>query len=255
MIHSVLGIMQARVSSSRLYGKVMMNIEGKPMLERQVERVLRSEKLDDLVVATGDDSENDLIEELCDSMRVRCFRGAPDDVLERFYECSILTHPRHVARITCDCPLIDPNIIDQVINFHLNGDFDYSSNVHPPTWPDGMDIEVMRFNSLVEAHKEALRPSEREHVTPFFYNNPNRYRIGNLAYHRDLSFHRLTVDEPEDLEKIRYIYKYLHPRNNNFDLSSIINLLEADDTLVELNQKFTRNEGFQQSLSRDLDAS
>jgi len=241
---TTLAILQARMSSSRLPGKVLEKILGEPMLARQVERLLRAETLGDLIVATSENKEDDAIGALCREIGVRCFRGSLDDVLDRFYQCALKDNPDHVVRLTGDCPLADPDIIDQVVRFHLDGDYDYTSNVLPPTWPDGMDVEVMRFECLADAHGEAALPAEREHVTPFIYNHPERYRIGNFTRENDLSEHRMTVDEPEDLEKVRRIYGLLYSQNPEFSLEDVMSLMETDPALMNLNSHIGRNEGF-----------
>lgn len=248
---STLAILQVRLSSTRLPGKVLKPILGRPMLGLHIERLRRTKTLNRLVVATGDDIEDDAIEALCDEIGVDCFRGSLDDVLDRCYRCAQAYGPTHIARLTGDCPLADPDIIDRVVSLHLKGGYDYTSNILPPTWPDGMDVEVMRFACLAEAHAEAELPSEREHVTPFIRNRPERYRHGNLNNDRDLSAHRLTVDEPEDFEKIRRIYETLYLQKPDFSINDVLTLLDDNDELSELNAHIARNEGTSRSESKD----
>lgn len=248
---STLAILQVRLSSTRLPGKVLKPILGRPMLGLHIERLRRTKTLNRLVVATGDDIEDDAIEALCDEIGVDCFRGSLDDVLDRCYRCAQAYGPAHIARLTGDCPLADPDIIDRVVSLHLKGGYDYTSNILPPTWPDGMDVEVMRFACLAEAHAEAELPSEREHVTPFIRNRPERYRHGNLYNDRDLSAHRLTVDEPEDFEKIRRIYETLYLQKPDFSINDVLTLLDDNDELSELNAHIARNEGMSRSESKD----
>jgi len=250
----VLAVLQARMSSSRLPGKVLREILGRPMLARQIERLLQAQTLDELVVATSETEEDDAIDALCRELGVRCFRGSLDDVLDRFYQCALNDNPDHVVRLTGDCPLADPGIIDRVVRSHLDGNYDYTSNVLPPTWPDGMDVEVMRFKCLLDANAEAALASEREHVTPFIYNHPERYRLGNVAQKNDQSAHRLTVDEPEDLEKVRRIYEVLYPLNPEFGLDDVISLMKADGELMNLNSHIVRNEGLHLSEQKDVDS-
>jgi len=236
-------IIQARFSSARLPGKVLKPVLDMPLLALQIERLRRAETLSKLIIATSDGAEDDPIEALCNDLGIDCFRGSLDDVLDRFYQCARTYKPDHIVRLTGDCPLADPDIIDRVVRLHLEGGFDYTSNILPPTWPDGMDVEVFRYSCLGEAHAEAELPSEREHVTPFIRNRPERYRLGNLRNDRDLSEHRLTVDEPEDFEKIRRIYEILYPQNPLFATGDVIALLENDSNLSELNAHIGRNEG------------
>jgi len=228
-----------------------MDILGKPMLGLQIERLRRAETLDKLVVATSAGVMDDGIEALCGDIGIDCFRGSLDDVLDRFYHCAQGYMPDHVVRLTGDCPLSDPGVIDRVVRLHLEGGYDYTSNVLPPSWPDGMDVEVMRFSCLAEAHTEARLPSQREHVTPFIHTQPERYRLGNLQNDPDLSAHRLTVDEPEDFEKIRRIYEALYPLNPAFPTDDILALLESDTTLSALNTHIERNEGARDTEKKD----
>jgi spore coat polysaccharide biosynthesis protein SpsF len=246
-----LAIVQARVSSARLPRKVLKNIIDMPMLAHQVERLRRAETIDELVIATSDHQEDNAIEDLCREIGVGCFRGSLDDVLKRFYQCARQASPEHVIRLTGDCPLADPAIIDRVVRFHLEGDYDYTSNALKPTWPDGMDVEVIRFVCLAAANEEAELPSEREHVTSFIYKRPERYRIGSVTQENNLSSLRLTVDEPADLELVRQIYQHLYPHNPAFGLDDVIRLLATSPELMNLNNQFSRNEGLRRSEQAD----
>lgn len=248
---TIVAIVQARMSSRRMPGKVLNNILGRPMLALQIERLGWARTPDKLMVATSDQADDDAIAALCRQIDVACFRGARDDVLDRFYRCALAHEPDHVVRLTGDCPLADPDLVDRVVHFHLKGGYDYSSNVAPPTWPDGLDVEVMRFSCVAEADAEAQLPSEREHVTPFLRNRPERYRLGNVERKPDLSGHRLTVDEPEDFEKIRRIYERLYPRNPAFTFDDVMALLDADADLAALNAHIGRNEGMRAALVKD----
>jgi glutamate-1-semialdehyde aminotransferase/spore coat polysaccharide biosynthesis protein SpsF (cytidylyltransferase family) len=250
----IIAILQARVSSSRLPGKVLQPILGVPMLLRQIERVGRSKKIDRLLLATSLDASDDPIEALCRQNKIDCFRGNLEDVLDRFYQASLPLRPDHVVRLTGDCPLADPELIDRMIRFHLEGGFDYTSN-HPPTFPDGLDVEVFRASCLTEAWQEAKLPSEREHVTPFIVGNPERYRLGSLKNDQDLSGLRWTVDEKEDFALVSHIYEELYPRNKNFSMTDVLNLLERRPELKNMNTKYQRNEGYKKSLKKDSDGS
>ena len=164
---SVLCILQARVSSTRLPGKVLKPILGEPMLARQIERIARAERVDALTVATSDEPSDDGVAGLCERLGVDCYRGSLDDVLDRFYQAAQRSGPSHVMRLTGDCPLTDPAILDALVELHLAGDFDYSSNVEVRTYPVGLDAEIFRYELLVRAWRNATSPYEREHVTPF----------------------------------------------------------------------------------------
>lgn len=247
----ILAMLQARVSSSRLPGKVLKPILGVPMLGRQIERVQRAKSIDRLLVATSNDVTDNPIEQWCRQSGVECFRGNLDDVLDRFYQAAKPIDPEHVVRLTGDCPLADPDLIDEVIQFHISGDFDYSTNAIEPTYPDGLDVEVFRFACLEQAWREAKLPSQREHVTPFIHQQPDRFRIGLFKNPINLSHFRWTVDEALDFELIRRIYEALYPIDAKFKSQDILAFLDENPELKTLNISYDRNEGFQKSLLKD----
>jgi len=247
----VLAILQARVSSTRLPGKVLKPIQGKPMLARQIERILRCRKIDKLVVATSQDPSDDAVEQLCAELGVACFRGSLNDVLDRFYQAARSIAPDYVVRLTGDCPLAEPELIDGVIEFALVGDYDYASNCLEFSFPDGLDVEVFRFTCLEQAHREARLPSAREHVTPFIWRRPERFRIGAYKSDIDLSYLRWTVDEREDFELVSRIYEALYPTNPHFNRYDILALLEREPQLQTINACYARNTGLRKSLRQD----
>ena len=246
-----LAILQARVSSSRLPGKVLLPILGEPMLFRQIERIRRAGRIDHLIVATSTDRSDDVLVEACAARGIPCARGSLDDVLDRFVLCALPYQPDTVVRLTGDCPLADPRLIDAMLQEFEESGYDYLTNAAPPTFPDGLDVEVMRFSCLLAAHREAGLPSEREHVTPFLRANPERFRLGNHAAEVDRSGLRWTVDEKQDLEFVRSVYQRLYPAKPDFSTDDILELLEANPLLMELNSSFERNEGFNKSLQED----
>ncbi len=248
---NVLAVLQARMASSRLPGKVLRSIMGRPMLARQLDRVHRSRLIERLVVAISDDPSDDPLAEFLVSEGIGLYRGSLDDVLDRVYRAAAAHDPGNVVRLTGDCPLADPDLIDRVIEEHLAGGFDYSSNCLEPTWPDGLDTEVMRFDTLDQAWKKATLASEREHVTPFIHNRPELFRLHSIKAGTDLSRHRWTVDEPEDLELVTRIYAALLPRNPEFTTADVLEFLERNPQLALLNRAHHRNEGYQRSLRRD----
>ncbi len=221
------------------------------MLARQIERLRRVRLVDQFVVATSEDPADDALEQLCDELRLRCFRGSLNDVLGRFYLAAQLFSPDHVVRSTGDCPLIDPSLIDEIVEFHLEGSYDYASNTLEPTFPDGLDAEVFRFSCLEQAWHEATLPSHREHVTPFIYGQPERFRLGHFTGETDLSRLRWTVDESADFELVTRIYEALYPANPEFTTRDILAFLDANPTLKNINSKRRRNEGLQRSLQED----
>ena len=246
-----LAILQARTSSSRLPGKVLRPLLGVPMFLRQIERVTRSRKIDKIVVATSLDSSDNAIEQLCRSNDIECFRGSLDDVLDRFYHASVKFSAHHIVRLTADCPLADPAVIDRMIQFYESGNFDYVSNALEPTFPDGLDAEIFRAACLYDAWKDATLPSEREHVTPFIYQHPARYKIGHYKNAADLSFLRWTVDEEVDFQLITQIYTQLYQNKPDFNTDDILAFLDKNPRLKTINTQIRRNEGQEKSLRED----
>lgn len=247
----ILGVLQARTTSTRLPGKVLKPILGIPMLLRQLERVKNARLIETLIVATSQDITDDPIEKLCRENNITCFRGQLDDVLDRFYQAAKPFNPDHVVRLTGDCPLSDPVLIDQVISYHITNNFDYTSNTIEPTYPDGLDVEVFRFSSLEQAWQEAILPSHREHVTPFIHQQPNRFKIGKVKNNVDLSHLRWTVDEHLDFILVEKIYETLYLNNPMFSTKDILLLLENKPELVKINSDYQRNEGYIKSLVKD----
>lgn len=248
---SVIAILQARTSSTRLPNKVLLPILNKAMLVHQIERVKRSKKIDKLVVATSLDSSDDQLERLCTEIDVDCFRGSLSDVLDRFYQTAISYNPQHIVRLTGDCPLTDHYIIDDVINHHLMTEADYTSNFTPPSFPDGIDVEVIKFSVLEHAWKNAVLKSEREHVTPFIRREDQTFKLENLKNNEDLSELRWTVDEPEDFNFVEIVYKELYEDNKDFLMNDILCLLNSKPELNNINSGFIRNEGYLKSLDED----
>jgi glutamate-1-semialdehyde 2,1-aminomutase len=247
----IAAIIQARMSSTRLPGKILQTILGAPMLLRQIERVRQASLCDALFVATSTSEADDSVAQLCESAGVACFRGSLDDVLDRYYRTALTTRPDHVVRLTGDCPLIDPEIIDAIIRFHVEGGFQYTSNTLELRFPDGLDVEVMSFTALERAWREAKLPSEREHVTRYMYSVPGRLRTGSYVGTEDWSHLRWTVDELEDLEFVRRVYSALYPANPRFRTHDILELLERQPELSHINSNLERNEGLRKSLAKD----
>jgi spore coat polysaccharide biosynthesis protein SpsF len=239
----VVGILQARMSSTRLPGKVLKPILGTPMLARQLERLLRCPALDELQVATSEQADDDPIRDLCQSVGVACFRGQLDDVLDRFYRCAQGAGADHVVRLTGDCPLADPALIAELVDFYFRRDIDYASNCRPPSLPDGLDAEIFTFKALAEAWSEACDPHSREHVVPFIVRQPQRFAAANWNYTEDLSKLRWTVDEPEDFAFVTKVYEHLYPAKADFGMGDVLALLRRHPELAEMNNRFERNQG------------
>jgi spore coat polysaccharide biosynthesis protein SpsF len=242
-----LAILQARMSSSRLPGKVMLPLAGAPMLARQLERIRRARNIDEIVVATSDQPEDDPIERVAEAEGTHVYRGSLDDVLDRFYRAAAVRRPDHVVRLTGDCPLADWDLIDRVIDFHRDGGFDYASNALRPTWPDGLDVEVATFAALETAWREAELSVEREHVMPFITRRPERFRLGSVEAEQDLSAMRWTVDEPRDYAFVEQVYRRLYPANSAFTTQDVLDLVAAEPELAGMNAGIERNEGLRKS--------
>lgn len=236
-------ILQARTSSRRLPGKVLLPILGQPMLTRQIERLKCVSLVDHIVVATSDRHDDDSVAELAKRSGVDCHRGSLDDVLDRYYQAALPLQPDLVVRVTGDCPLADAGVIDGCIRFFRDGGYDYASNALRPTWPDGLDVEVLTFAALRTAWECAETVFEREHVTPFIHRNPTLFRLGSYEADVDRSALRWTVDEPADFTFVRRVYEALYPGDPHFDTAAILALLEDDPTLGKINTGIERNAG------------
>lgn len=240
----IIAILQARMSSSRLPGKVLKPILDRPMLQHQVERLRRAETVDVLVVATSDRPSDDPLAELCAAIGVDVFRGSLDDVLDRFHRCATAHGADQVVRLTGDCPLADPELVDALVRFHLDGDFDYSANCRPPTLPDGLDAEIFTMEALGRAHAGATTSHEREHVVPYIINRPGDFAMGNWSLDgEDHSGLRWTVDEPEDLVFVRAVFEALYPGNPAFTWRDVLRLVRQRPQLAALNAHHERNAG------------
>ena len=227
-----LAVLQARMTSTRLPGKVLRPVLGEPMIARQIERLRRSRRIDELVVATSIDPSDDPLAQACGSIGVTVFRGDLQDVLGRF--SGVLQQrpaAKALVRLTADCPLTDWTVIDALVDKHHAEDADYSSNNIPErTFPHGLDVEVVRPEALLRAHREATDPYEREHVMPFLYRRPEEHRIVGLSRTPSLAHLRWTVDYPEDLEFVRRVYERLYPQDPAFGTDAIAALPENSST-------------------------
>jgi spore coat polysaccharide biosynthesis protein SpsF len=197
-----------------------------------------------VVVATTTEAADDAIAALCTTHGLECFRGNALDLLDRHYQAARHYGADVVLKIPSDCPLIDPAVIDEVVGYYLHfaDRYDFVSNLHPATFPDGNDVEVMPFIALETAWREAQRPLEREHTTPFFWENPSRFRLGNVEWDTGLDYsmsHRWTIDYPEDYDFIKTVYDALYPRNPNFGLDDILLLLKQRPDIARLNARYT----------------
>lgn len=244
-------IIQARVASVRLPGKVLIKILDKTILEYVIERVKRAKQIDDVIVATTEKEEDIQIVHLANMLNAHAYRGSEEDVLDRFYRAATLFGAEHIVRVTADCPLIDPRIIDEVIGRYFDSGADYCSNVLEETFPDGEDVEVFSFDALRHAWGNANLMSEREHITPYIKKNPGIFKLANVKNNLDLSDKRWALDRKEDLEFIRTVIESLYPVNPNFGIDDILNFLEYNPDLENINKGIARNEGYLKSLRED----
>jgi len=247
----VVAIIQARMGSKRLPGKVMKEIVGKSMLWHVINRVKHAKELDYVLIATTNLKEDIQVLDLASEMEVRSYAGSENDVLDRYYQAAIMSKADVIVRITADCPLADPNVIDEVVRYYLSNDFDYVSTSIKPTYPDGIDVEVFSFTSLEKAWDEAKLVSEREHVTPYIWKNSSIFRIGNFENSENISYMRWSVDEQCDLEFTRSIYNKLYKNCEMFYVKDILNLLKKHPELMDINKGIIRNEGYLKSLKED----
>lgn len=244
----IVAIIQARMGSTRLPGKALFPLGNTTVLGSTVRQVKSAKSIDRVIVATSRSADDDAIEAYCREIGVACFRGSLDDILDRYYQCAKSVGAATVVRITADCPLIDPAVIDLVIEEYKRGKWDYISNgLMESTYPDGMDTEVVSFEALEIAWKEARLPSDREHVMTYIWTHPDRFRIHEVKLREPLSDIRVTLDEPEDYEVLKQIVKNVRP----LSLTNIVQYLRAHPDVANVNKRFARNTGYLKSLEAD----
>jgi spore coat polysaccharide biosynthesis protein SpsF len=235
---NTVAIIQGRMASSRLPGKILLDIAGKPMLAHVVERARRARTVDQVVVATTTQPEDDAVEAYCRQAGIDCSRGSLQDVLDRFYQAALAFKADTIVRLTADCPLLDPQVLDLTVNEFFRTGVDFGCNRLPPplkrTYPIGLDVEVCTFQALERAWKEAKKPNEREHVMPYLYDPPGRFKVLRIDYEKDYSEMRWTVDTPEDLDLVRQIFGRLteHP---DFTWLDVLALFEREPELARIN--------------------
>lgn len=251
----ILAITQARYGSTRLPAKILKEVNGVALLEYHLKRLLHSQKIDKLKIATTGEEGSRFIVEIADKLGIGYHKGSVDDVLSRFYETAAPEKPDYVVRLTSDCPLIDPEVIDQVIDFAINSDYDYVST-DAASFPDGLDTEVFKFSALERAYSEANLKSEREHVTPYIWKNGTAnggtlfksYKFVNPAGNYNANEYRITLDEPEDFEVIKNLIETLGPDRPWLDY---INYLITHKEVYDINSRFGNNEGYEKSIAND----
>lgn len=232
-------IVQTRMGSSRLPGKVMKKIQGKSVIEHVVERLKQCKEIDDIIIATTVQVQDDIISKQADCLNVKCFRGSEEDVLERYYLAAKENQLDVIVRVTSDCPLIDPIVLDKIVDFFKNNQqyhiiSNASSDLSNRTFPRGLDVEVFSFNTLEKAYQNAAEAYQREHVTPYIYeNSTSTYYYKNDI---DYSMYRWTLDTKEDLELIEQVYQRLYKGKHDFYLQEIVNIFNQWPELKKINQ-------------------
>jgi spore coat polysaccharide biosynthesis protein SpsF (cytidylyltransferase family) len=243
----IIAITQARTGSTRFPNKIFNKIEGKTLLDIHVNRIKKAKNNNLIIIATTKKKDDDIIELEANNLGVHCYRGDEDDVLDRFYQAAKSHNPDYVVRLTSDCPLIDPSLIDEIIEATINSNVDYCSNTLIESYPDGQDVEVFSFNSLKKAWEESVLMSDREHVTPYMKRN---FKVLNI-HSNNMKFNkvRMTVDEPNDFVVIKRLVDRL---GLNEKWENYTNLYLNDKTISDNNDSIIRNEGYIKSIKNNL---
>ena len=243
-------IIQARMGSSRLPGKTLIKLnQYRTTLDFVVNQLSFSALLDKIVIATTNLEQDNIIETNAKTLGIDCFRGSSDDVLDRYYHCAKKFQINTIVRITSDCPLIDPQIVDQAIRKYQSEDYDYVTNTLSRSYPIGTDVEIFSFEILEKTWQKAILPSEREHVTLFIRNKKLNFKLGNLKNSKNLGRLRWTLDRVEDLNLIRKIVVKIN--KNPILMNDILNLFSLEPELIKINEHITQNEGMLKSLKKD----
>ena len=246
-----IAIVQARMGSTRLPGKVLLPLGDRPILFRVVERLRFVEGLADVVVATGASPANDPIRALCQAEGIPCYSGSEADVLDRYYQAALHFSADPILRVTSDCPLVDPAIVRQALELFEAGRDEIVYVGFDPSFPDGLDVEVIAFEALEAAWREARLSSEREHVTPFIWKQPDRFPQDRIRNGTTASEERWTVDKPQDYEFVKAIHAALCRSGRPFGMAEILSFLETHPELRQLNSGIVRNDGYLKSIRDD----
>ena len=243
-------IIQARMGSTRLPGKIMLPVLDKPVLEHLIDRVRKSSNIDEIIIATSDNKSDDIIEIFCKTQKIKCFRGSEKDVLLRYFEAAKKFSIDTIVRLTSDTPLLDPKVIDKVILKYNESEYDFVSNVFPlpRTYPDGYNVEIFSMEILKQVNYEAVKPSDREHVTTFITMQPDKFKKYRVDSEKDFSKYRFNLDYKEDFELIKVVLEKL---NKKTDLKDIINLLDEHPEILKLNSHIKPYENILKSFEQD----
>jgi spore coat polysaccharide biosynthesis protein SpsF len=245
----IVAIIQARMGATRLPGKVLKEAAGKPLLWHLINRLQKCKSLDEIVVGTTTNESDRKIIEFCKQNTIHYFAGSEKDVLDRYYQAAKSFNADSIVRITADCPVIDPQIVDEVTNEYVEKGYDVCGL--SGGFPDGLDVTVFSFETLEDTWKNAKLPSEREHVGPYMSKHPEKFKSGEYVKFDNLGHHRWTVDEENDLRFIREIFSRLYEPGKIFLTEDILNLLEREPELSKINEGIVRNEGYIKSLKED----
>lgn len=238
------------MGSTRLPGKVMLLVdESNSVISYVIKQLQQSKFCNQIVVATTTNAEDEKIVDFAKKNSISYFRGSAEDCLDRYYQCAKSFSLSHIVRITCDNPLIDPILVDEAIKLFKEENYDYVTNCKPRSFPQGTEVEVFSFSALEKAWKEAKKPSEREHVTPYFYNNSDKFRIFNITNKKNISNLRWTVDRKEDLDFVRVVVSKI--KKSPILMTDILQLLEIEPQLVDINKNYVTDEGYLKSLEND----
>lgn len=235
-------IIQARCGSTRFPNKVFADVNGKPLIWHVVNRLTHAKTINKIVIATTINEKDDKIEKWCNENNVACYRGSENDVLNRYYSASVAFPSDIVVRITADDPFKEPAVIDAVVNKLINEGFDHVTNNFPPSWPEGLDCEAFTFAALEASEKSTNDAFEREHVTQYIYHNPDKFKIGNVASPKNLSYLRWTIDKEVDYEMVKAVYAHRNPANTDILLlDEILDILEKNPEIKEINSSVERS--------------
>lgn len=235
-------IIQARCGSSRFPNKVFIDINGKPLIWHVVNRLSFAKTIDKIVIATTTNEKDDKIEEWCKDNNIACFRGSENDVLNRYYEASLVFPSDVIVRITADDPFKEPALIDAVVNKLISEGYDHVTNNLPPSWPEGLDCEAFTFAALKTSEESTMDSFEREHVTQYIYHNPNKFKIGNIKSEINLSYLRWTIDKKADYEMVNSIYAHRDSNNTEILLfEEILDILKKYPEISQINSEVERS--------------
>ncbi len=245
----ITAVLQGRMGSTRLPGKVMLPLQGKPMIQCVFDRLRRCDCIDDIIIATSLLSEDDILADHFTSQGVKVFRGSLGDPLDRYYNAAKHHQIKHVMRAMADCPFIDPDLIDQLSKIYFSGGYDFCHLIGE--FPSGLDTTMFTYDCLEKAWNEANKKSEREHITPYITKNPNLFKIGTYEPLRGLYHHRWVVDHPKDYQFAQAVYEGLEKSSNEFGWEELVKFLEHQPKIFNLNSDIKRDEGYLQSMAQD----